>query len=129
MKKFLYLAIMALTVGFFASCSAGGNGSEYYKDGKTPQIDSDKATVNGKKYDNKTEKCWNWTMQSTIAGNTTSENHYIWGTEFDLVSTCEEAMYTFALANNFVNAKATYKYVQEPLYTDSESCLELNDKY
>ena len=33
MKKFLYLAIMALTVGFFASCKSGSNGSDYYKDG------------------------------------------------------------------------------------------------
>lgn len=128
MKKFLYLAIMALTVGFFASCKSGANGSDYYKDGKEPQIDYDKATVNGKKYDNQNAKCWCWTMKVTVAGVTSSTEEYLWGTQFDLVVACETAMYAYAQANVLVNAKASYTYVQEPLYTDSESCLELNDK-
>ena len=127
MKKFLYLAIMALTVGFFASCSAGANGSDYYKDGKEPQIDYNNATVNGKKYDNQKEKCWCWTMKATVLGVTSSEEEYLWGTEFDLVAACETAMYAFAQTNTVINAKASYTYINAPYY-DSESCLENNDK-
>lgn len=128
MKKFLYLAIMALTVGFFASCSAGANGSDYYKDGKEPQIDFNNATVNGKKYDNQKEKCWCWTMKQTVMGITTSSEEYLWGTEFDLVAACETAMYAYAQANTVINAKASYTYIHAALYLDSEECLENNDK-
>ena len=128
MKKFLYLAIMALTVGFFASCSAGSNGSDYYKDGKEPQIDFNNATVNGKKYDNQKEKCWCWTMKQTVMGITTSSEEYLWGTEFDLVAACETAMYAYAQANTVINAKASYTYIHAALYLDSEECLENNDK-
>lgn len=127
MKKFLYLAIMALTVGFFASCSAGANSSDYYKDGKEPQIDFDKYTVNGKAYDNKTEKCWKWTMKATVMGITTSTDEYLWGTEFTLVSACEYAMYTYAQANAVVNSKASYTYIQTS-DLDSEECLSNNDR-
>lgn len=127
MKKFLYLAIMALTVGFFASCSAGGNSSDYYKNGKEPQIDYDKATVNGKKYDNETWKCWCWTMTTTVLGETTSAEEYLWGTEFDLVAVCEAEMYAFSLANKILDAKASYTYIQTP-DQDPEECHKHNDK-
>ena len=127
MKKFLYLAIMALTVGFFASCSAGGNSSDYYKNGKKPQIDYDKATVNGKKYDNKTWKCWCWTMTATDRDQTTSTQKYLWGTQFDLVAVCEAEMYAFSLAHKILDAKASYTYIQTS-DQDSEACLEHNAK-
>ena len=127
MKKFLYLAIMALTVGFFASCSAGSNSSDYYKNGKEPQIDYDKATVNGKKYDNKTWKCWCWTMTTTVLDKTTSAEEYLWGTEFDLVAVCEAEMYAFSLANKILDAKASYTYIQTP-DQDPEECHKHNDK-
>lgn len=127
MKKFLYLAIMALTVGFFASCSAGSNSSDYYKNGKKPQIDYDKATVNGKKYDNKTWKCWCWTKTATDRDQTISTKNYLWGTEFDLVAFCEAEMYAFSLANKILDAKASYTYIQTS-DQDSEACLEHNAK-
>ncbi len=125
MKKFLYLAIMALTVGFFASCSAGGNSSDYYKNGKKPQIDVKKATVNGKKYDNKTEKCWYWTKEGTAWEITSSSKTYVYLTEFDLVVGCEEALYL--VANR--GGKASYSYFEVKGYEkDPGGCLENNDK-
>jgi len=102
--------------------------SDYYKDGREPQIDYDKATVNGKKYDNQKEKCWCWTMKQTDMGVTTSTEEYRWETEFELVAACETAMYTFAQVYADLNAKASYTYINAPYY-DSEECLENNDKY
>ena len=123
MKKFFYVAVIALTA-VFASCS-GGNGSDYYKDGKEPQVDTDKHTVNGKAYDAEKEKCWLVTTKTTVLGVSASADTYTWGTEFDLVWANEEAMYIVAQAGV---STASYKYKEAPKYKNSDDCLDQNDK-
>ena len=125
MKKLLYVAIMALTVGLMASCAGKSGGSDYYKGGKTPDIDVNKSTVNGVKYDNETEKCWKYTIKTTTLGITVSSDTYEWATEFVMVAANEEAMYLVAQSGV---SKASYSYVEAPSYKDSEACLENNEK-
>lgn len=122
MKKFFYLAVIALAT-VFASCT-GGNCSDYYKDGKEPQVDTDKHTVNGKVYDDEKEQCWKVTVKTTILGVTGTADSYTWGTEFDLVWANEEAMYAVAKAGV---STASYKYQAAPKYKNSDDCLDAND--
>ena len=122
MKKFFYLAVVALAT-VFASCSGNGS-SDYYKNGKEPEIDFDKATVNGVKYDNETEKCWVYTIETTTLGIKASADTYTWGTEFALVASNEEAMYLVAKAGV---SKAKYSYREAPAYKNSDDCLANND--
>ena len=106
MKKFLYVAVMALTMGFFASCS--GSSSAYTKGGPEPTIDTEAGTVNGKVYDNQTAKCWKITESYTYMGFRASEDVWMWGTEFLVVSTCEETMWSMAQLGY---GSASYSYV------------------
>ena len=46
MKKFMYIAIMAIMV-VFAGCKSGLNGSDYYKGGNKVLIDQETGKVNG----------------------------------------------------------------------------------
>lgn len=124
MKKFFYVALMALTVGLMAGCSAKSGSSDYYKDGKEPQIDFNEGTVNGVKYDTKTETCWKFTVKTTTLGITASATEYTWGTEWSVYAACEETMYFVAQAGV---SKASYSVIEAPLYDDSESCLDNND--
>ena len=115
--------MMAIAVAF-TSCGVGvGNGSsEQYKGGKEPEVDFDKATVNGIVYDNETEKCWKFTIKTTTLGITASADDYTWGTEFEMVFACEETMYIVAQAGL---SKAKYSYVVVP-GADEDKCEELH---
>lgn len=127
MKKFFAFAFMALTMVFMASCGMGS--SNHYKAGDdAPKIDSEKATVNGRHYDNKTEKCWKVTSSGTVSalGITVEAKDkvvYVWETEFELVAEMETAMWTAAQTDGA--AKASYKYVVVSA-KDSEACLNKN---
>ena len=122
MKKLFYVAAVALTM-IFASCSGSGS-SDYYKNGKEPEIDFEKATVNGVKYDDETEKCWVYTIETVTLGIKASADTYTWGTEFSLVAANEEAMYAWAKAGV---GKAKYSYREAPAYKTSDECLANND--
>lgn len=124
MKKLLYVAMMALTVGLMASCAAKSGSSDFYKNGKEPEIDLEKATVNGVKYDDETNKCWKYTVSTTVAGITGTADTYTWGTEFVMVAACEYAMYTAAQAPL---TKAKYSYAEVP-GKDQDACEELAEK-
>ena len=118
MKKFIYVAIMALVMGMFAGCKSGINGSDYYAGGKTVDINYEKSTVNGYKYDNTTAKCWMWTMKETTQGTTITHDYYVWCTEFELVAACEEEMY----ACSRTGIVASYAYIQTPARNTEEAC-------
>ena len=118
MKKFLYAAVMALTVAFMASC--GGSPTSYkYADGENPTIDIYKGTVNGTSYDNETNKCWKITY-TTSAYNWTE---YEWGTEFEIVAVGE----TWVAQLNHEGMKAGYSYIVAAGKDDYESCENLNE--
>ena len=122
MKKFLYAAVMALTMGFFASCNGGpGTGMKYAED-ENPQINYDSGSVNGKTYDNTTDKCWEVKMAVKVpyagTANTTS---YDWCSEFLIVSTAESAIAEW----NHQGLAAGYSY-KEVSAGNSEDCKDLN---
>lgn len=125
MKKFFYVALMALAVAL-TSCGVGvGQGnSDYYKGGKEPQIDFDKATVNGIAYNNTDKHCYKFTVKTTTLGITVGADDYMWGTEFDLVAACEYTMFTVAQTGI---SKASYSYVIE-VGADQNKCEELSEK-
>ena len=81
---------MALTVGFFASCSENSSigNSDYYKNNKLV-VDKDNHSGNGKVFDNTTEKCWKVTtiITASVMGVKyfETETEYVWATEYDLV--------------------------------------------
>ena len=127
MKKFLYVAIMALTMGLLASCS--GSSSKYTQGGPEPSIDTEKSTVNGVSYDNKTEKCWKVTthVSASVMGVTATSDEvtYDWCTEFELVATYEYAMWTTAQAGRYANASYSYVATGDK---DYESCSSHNNQ-
>lgn len=124
MKKFFYVALMALTVGFFASCgnNNGMGTSDFYKGGKEVEINYNEGTVNGTKYNNTDDKCWKVTATQKLIVTVTVDE-YVWGTEFDAVAFGEALMWTYAQTG----IKASYKYAPAPSFKDSEACLENND--
>ena len=80
MKKFLYLALMAVVLGSFVGCKPR------VSVGEEPKLDEDKSTVNGKVYDNTEYKCWKFTWETTekATGETTEHDNgveYWWTTE------------------------------------------------
>ena len=120
MKKFLYAAVMALTVAFMASC--GGTPTSYkYADGENPTIDVMKGTVNGTSYDNETQKCWKVTYKST----STTFDEYEFTTEFLLVAAAE----TWVAELNHMGMKGGYSYIVVAGKNDYESCENLNEDY
>ena len=89
MKKLIYIAMMALTMGFMASCGSYSNTTT-----TAPEIDEQNATINGVHYDNEVYKCWLWKYWSKItysgwAANEDNHNEedsgeeYLWQTEFE----------------------------------------------
>lgn len=127
MKKIIYVAVMALAV-VIASCSGSGSSKRYSAGGDAPKIDTEKATVNGRHYDDKTARCWKVTTSGKlsvfgISAEAKNKVVYEWSTEFALVSTMEAAMYAAAQAGDA--ASASYKYVATT-DKDSESCLGHN---
>jgi len=127
MKKFFAFAVLALTVGFFASCGAGS--SNKYKQGDpAPDVNYDKCTVNGIPYDNEHSCCWEETITGKAMGITASETTYSWCTEFEEVAAMEQAMWAVAQGNSAYGIGASYSYKKAPQFKDSESCLANNDK-
>jgi len=95
MKKFLYFAILALTMGVFASCVTGASSLR-----DEPEIDEQNATINGKHYDNETYKCWEFTWEYTVkvTGEPTESEDgvdYYWTTEFEIQKMKAEFDYTY----------------------------------
>ena len=124
MKKFIYVAVMAIAV-VFASCNGEGNGSEYYKNHEL-QIDLNAGTVNGKSYDTTTDKCWKVTTTTKTFGVTGTAVSYDWGTEFSVVAGCETAMAVAYAMHSIGNTKATYTCVEAPEYDTYEKCNDAN---
>ena len=125
MKKLLYVAVMALTMGFFASCNGGpGTGMKYAED-ENPQINYDSGSVNGKTYDNTTDKCWELTLSVKVpyAGTQTTKA-YEWGTEFFIVTVGESSVAQW----NHEGLAAGYSY-KETKASDYDACHDLNPDY
>ncbi|MBO4690690.1 MAG: hypothetical protein J5621_07425 [Paludibacteraceae bacterium] len=123
MKKFIYVAMVAVAA-LMVSCKAGEGTSDYYKTHKFT-FDLEAGTVNGKAYDNETEKCWKVTNTETTLGIKTTTESYTWNTEYGVVFSNEFAL-DAAAATGIM--KASYKYEEAPDYKDSESCLANNNK-
>lgn len=123
MKKFMYVAIMALMV-VFAGCKSGYNGSDYYRDHEVV-IDYNKCTVNGTKYDNTTECCWIWTLTEKTNGTKIELAYYVWATEFELVASCEMEMYECSRSGRV----AEYAYIKATAEKTEEACEAANNKY
>ncbi len=96
--------------------------SDRYKDGSVPEIDENAGTVNGKKYDNTTFKCW--VVNSTVAyfGITSPVVDYVWNTEFGVVATFES---TAAIVAAYGGMNYSYKPTTDK---DNESCLSHNEE-
>ena len=83
MKKFLYVAVMALTFGMFTSCMPNVSVRE------EPEIDETNATINGKHYDNEVYKCWEFKYEATCKATGVETEHEsgvenFWMTEFQI---------------------------------------------
>jgi hypothetical protein len=123
MKKFLYVALMAIVTFAFSACKSNFNGSDYYTDGRQVVVDYNKCTVNGVKYDNTTEKCWMWTLKEKTGGAAISLDYYVWCTEFVLAVTCETEMYECSRSGRI----AEYAYIQAPSYKSADACEQANN--
>ncbi|MBQ3717310.1 MAG: hypothetical protein II901_02870 [Paludibacteraceae bacterium] len=133
MKKILFAALTAMTMVFMSSCGQGAS-TEYTQGGPQPSIDSKAGTVNGRHYNTTDYNCYciSYSFESLggVNGETTktSKTEYVWGTEFDVVSTAELAMWTTAQSGTL--AKGSYAYlVYIPLNGDKldyNSCDNLN---
>jgi len=123
MKKFLYVALVALTMGFMTSCQSGGSTS-YTKGGPMPSINFEAGTVNGKTYDTKTDKCWKVDISASSKEQSASETKYYWGSEFELVAEMEELMWTVAQTGQG-NASYSYSATSD---ADYETCMKHNLK-
>ena len=127
MKKFLSIALVAMTVVFMTGCGIGSS-SEYKQGDAMPKIDNSKSTVNGRHYDNDTQKCWkvstSLTIKTSDSQTTKKATTYVWGTEFYLVSMMEMEMWTVAQTGQYGSAKYGYIVTSDK---DSESCLDHND--
>ena len=123
MKKFIYVAIMAVVMGMFVGCKSNANGSDYYQDGKVVVVDEAKGTVNGVKYDNTTEKCWMWTLTEKAQGTEIKLDYYVWATEFQLVASCEMEMFECSRSGRV----ASYAYIQWPSLKTADACENANN--
>jgi len=80
MKKFLYVAVMALVLGNFIGCTPRTS------IGKEPELDEANSKLDGKYYDNTVYKCWKFTWEYTekengVVTNEDSGVDYEWLTE------------------------------------------------
>ena len=123
MKKFIYVAIMAIVTVAFTACKSNLNGSDYYTDGRQVVVDVEKGTVNGVKYDNTVAKCWAWTLTEKMNGTKVELTYYVWCTEFELAATCETEMYECSRSGRV----ATYAYIQAPSYKTEDACEQANN--
>ena len=119
-------ALVVLTTLFMASCKSGGS-SAYTQGGEKPKIDTEAGTVNGHSYNNTDEYCWEVTITAKAsyggASYTDTETTYMWGTEFNLVATMEESMWSIAQSGSYASASYSYKKASAK---DYESCDALN---
>lgn len=121
MKKFIYVAVMAIAVVFASCTKADGFGnSEYYKN-HSLDIDINAGTVNGKSYDNTTDKCWKIETKAKVMGISTVVISYDWGTEFTVVAANETAIAALAGIS-----KSTYTMKEASEYDTYEKCTDAN---
>ena len=129
MKKFIYVAIMALLTSVMVGCT--GSGSTVTE----PKIDEANSTVNGTKYDNETYKCWlfEWDYTVTYGGLAAAENgsereqgkEYYWLTEFQMQSIKAQFDYAMNIHASVPGASVTIKgssKVSEQKGKDVDSC-------
>lgn len=95
MKKLLYVAVMALTMGFFASCGPRAS------IGREPEIDNTNATINGEHFDNTEYACWkfDWEWTEKENGTVTDQDsgvEFMWTTQFE----AQKVKATFDYAHN-----------------------------
>lgn len=97
MKKYFYVAIMALTLGMFVGCTGTSIG-------QAPDCDDQAGTINGKPYNNTDYACWEITADAVMTCNTGDEDgdevhlHYLdWCTEYEAQKTKAE----FDFENNW----------------------------
>ena len=123
MKKFFYVAFMALTMGLFASCNSNGPAVGFkYADGENPDVDYVHHTVNGIEYDDTVEKCWVTNSAATYPqGGTLTITSYGWSTEFALVSGNERWVADY----NHRGMPAGYSY-QVTDIQDASTCFAKN---
>ena len=131
MKKFFYVALMALSVAIMTGCSGSIVANNPYKAGDPqPSIDPNAGTVNGKSYDNTTEKCWVEVISSTAYGYTEKEETYMWATEFEMEASYQMFLWEMAQAGGYVaGVSASCSYSAAPQYKDYESCIANNEDY
>lgn len=123
MKKFLYVALLAIVTFAFSACKSGINGSDYYSDGRQVKIDYEKCTVNGVKYDDTKDKCWMWTLTEKTGGAKVELNYYVWCTEFELVASCENEMYECSRSGRI----ASYAYIEATSRKTADACEQGNN--
>ena len=100
--------------------------SEDYINGKELKIDYDKSTVNGFKFDNTVRKCWAWTMTTVTNDAQIMITYYLWGTMFELMVTCESAMYEASRSGII----ASYTFVEAAKFKQSDdTCENSNNNY
>lgn len=124
MKKFIYVAFMALTMAFMTGCKSDGGSSAYQAGGPQPSINYENGTVNGKTYDNETEKCWKVTLSASVNKETSKETLYAWATEFEVVAEMEYMMWRIAQTQG-ASGSYTYSATKD---TDYESCMNHNEE-
>ena len=83
MKKFMYVAVMALTLGMFTGCLPKTSV------GHEPEIDDTNATIDGVHYDNEEYACWqfDWEWTETTTGEEPEHEigqEFYWTTEFEM---------------------------------------------
>ena len=122
MKKFFYVAVMALTMGLFASCGSGVSTGTKYAEDENPVINRVEHSVNGIVYDNTEEKCWelNFAISVPYAGKVTSTS-YSWATEFSLIIAAETEVAQY----NHDGIAAGYEYKSVEAEND-DACYKLN---
>lgn len=121
MKKFIYVAMVAVAA-FMVSCTKtdGFGNSEYYKN-HSLDINIEAGTVNGKAYDNTTAKCWKIETKAKVMGIATVVTTYEWGTQFTVVAANETAIAALSGIS-----KSTYTMTEASEYDDYEKCDAAN---
>lgn len=124
MKNILYVAVMALTIGFLVSCSNSPRVEMKYAKDEWPDVADIQGFVNGKKYDCDTRKCWEVTISAEYPDQgIITETYYEWCTEFSVVRAYEEHV---AMCNhNGWPAGFTYKATDDS-YEECKCVLLLN---
>ena len=121
MKKFIYVAMVAVAA-MFASCQKtdGFGNSEYYKN-HSLDINIEAGTVNGHEYDNTTDKCWKIETKAKVMAIATVVTSYEWGTQFTVVAANETAIAALAGLS-----KSTYTMTEASEYDTYEKCADAN---